>query len=117
MEETGTDPWHLFDRMFKAPTSAAAYAVATDQEFKLTWASSLLRDPSFGEGWDTTGPAMPDLAFFPTVHVLAANQSLKGKVAPYTNAIVAVNTAANTVQISVSTPYQPSPRLHYPRLR
>jgi hypothetical protein len=109
MEETGIDPWHLFDRMFKAPSSAAAYAVATDREFKLTWASSLLRHPDFGDGWDLTGPAIPDVAFNPTVHVLAPNQSLKGTVAAYANDIVGVNTAANTVEFVVSTPYS---RLH-----
>ena len=59
MEETGIDPWHSFDLMFKAPTSAMAYAIATDRQFKLTWASSLLRDPDFGAGWDTTGPNIP----------------------------------------------------------
>jgi len=110
MDETGTEPWHLFDRMFKAPTSAAAYAIATDKEFKLTWASSLLRDPDFGEGWDTTGPGIPAaLAVRVDVHILAPGQSLNGKVAPFTNDIVAVTTAANTLQFSVSTPYS---RLH-----
>jgi hypothetical protein len=59
LDETGTDPWHLFDRMFKAPTSAAAYAIAANREFKLTWASSLLQDSDFGEGWETTGPLYP----------------------------------------------------------
>ena len=106
MNETGTDPWHLFDRMFKAPTSTAAYAIATDAEFKLTWASSLLRDTEFGEGWDTTGPAIPDgLAIRVDAHVLAPGQSLTGKVAPFTNDIVAVTTNANVLQFSVSTPY------------
>ena len=109
MEETGIDPWHLFDRMFRAPTSAAAYAIATDREFKLTWASSLLRHPDFGDGWDLTGPAIPDIAFNPTVHVLGLNQSLKGTVAAYANDIVGVNTAANTLEFVVSTPYS---RLH-----
>ena len=109
MEETGIAPWHLFDRMFRAPTSAAAYAITTDREFKLTWASSLLRHPDFGDGWDLTGPAIPDVAFNPTVHVLALNQSLKGTVAAYANDIVAVNTAANTLAFVVSTPYS---RLH-----
>ncbi len=109
MEQSGIDPWPLFDRMFRAPTSAAAYAIATDREFKLTWASSLLRHPAFGDGWDSTGPAIPDVAFHPTVHVLALNQSLNGAVAAYANDIVAVNTAANTLEFVVSTPYS---RLH-----
>ena len=43
MDETGTNPWHSFDVMFKSHTSAQAYAVATDRQFKLTWASSFLR--------------------------------------------------------------------------
>ena len=109
MEETGADPWHSFDPMFKAHTSAAAYALATDHQFKLTWASSLLRKTDFGDGWDTTGPTIPNVGFVPTVHVLAAGQALSGKVSPYTNAIVGVNTNANALEVSVNTPYS---RLH-----
>jgi hypothetical protein len=112
MDETGTNPWHSFDVMFKSHTSAQAYAVATDRQFKLTWASSFLRRPSFGDGWDATGPAIPDagdMAFVPTVHVLAANQSLTGKVPAYTNAVVGITTSANALQVNVSTPYS---RLH-----
>ncbi|HTW08943.1 MAG TPA: hypothetical protein VME46_15620 [Acidimicrobiales bacterium] len=110
MEETGTDPWGKFDAMFKAPTSATAYAVATDAEFKLTWASSLLRRPAFGDGWDTTGPSIPqDAHYVPTVHVLAVGESLSGKVAPYTNAILGVASTANALQFTATTRYS---RLH-----
>jgi hypothetical protein len=110
MDESGIDPWHSFDLMFKAPTSKAAYDLATNGSFKTTWASSLLQKASWGEGWDTTGPAIPGGVWYtPKVTVLGVGQSLTGYVAPYTNAIVAVNTPADMLQVTVNTPYS---RLH-----
>jgi hypothetical protein len=110
MAETGINPWQKFDLMFKAPTSIAAYDLATDNDFLTTWASSLLRKGNWGEGWDTTGPAIPPRVWYiPKVTVLAVGGSLTGYVAPYTNAIVAVNTPADTLQVTVNTPYS---RLH-----
>jgi hypothetical protein len=105
MAETGNDPWHSFDLMFKAPTSMAAYDLATDSSFRTTWASSLLRK-TWGDGWTTTGPAIPPgVWYIPKVTVLGVGHSLSGHVAPYTNAVVAVNTTAQVLQVTVSTPY------------
>jgi hypothetical protein len=109
MAESGIDPWHTFDAMWNAPSSAAAYQVATNDTFKLTWASSLTRIKPFGQGWSTTGPAIPNVVYAPPVKVLGVNQSISSTVAPYTNAIVRVITTANALQISASTPWS---RLH-----
>jgi hypothetical protein len=106
MAETGNNPWQRFDLMFKAHTSMAAYNIATDDSFKTTWASSLLRKGAWGEGWNTTGPGIPGgVWYIPKVTVLGVGRSLSGHVAAYTNAVVAVNTPAEVLQVTVNTPY------------
>ena len=90
-------------------TSAAAYAIATDHEFKLTWASSLLRHRDFGDGWDSDRTGHPGCRFHPDRARAGAQPVAKRQVAAYANDIVAVNTAANTLEFVVSTPYS---RLH-----
>ncbi|HTW09306.1 MAG TPA: hypothetical protein VME46_17500, partial [Acidimicrobiales bacterium] len=104
MDETGTDPWHAFDKIFRAaPTSAQAYAMATDEEFKLTWASSFLRYRDYGEGWDTTGPDIPKISYIPKLYSLQNGSSISGKVAPYANLVLAVTTDANAIEVIVNT--------------
>ncbi|HVB91125.1 MAG TPA: hypothetical protein VND70_03395 [Acidimicrobiales bacterium] len=109
MTASGQDTWHLLDPMLKAPSSAAAYALAANSTLKLDWASSLARKPDFGKGWDATGPGITDSRYKPTVSVLRQGTVLKGDVAPYTNALIAFDPSADVVDITAGTPYS---RLH-----
>ena len=109
MAESGLDPWHLLGPMLKASGNTAAYDLGVDGTFRLTWASSLARQPRLGHGWDTTGPGIPAVAYHPAVSVLATGVVLSAKVAPYTNGLVEFNATADVVEVSASTAYS---RLH-----
>jgi len=109
LAESGVDPWGHFDNMLKAPDNAAAYASAVNDTFRHDWASSLARQPAFGEGWDTTGPAIPSTAYQPTVSELSNTTVLHATVAPYTNGIAEFNATADIVSIDVTNLYG---RLH-----
>jgi hypothetical protein len=109
MTDSGEDTWHLLDPMLKAGSSAAAYNVAADKTVRLTWASSLARQPSFGEGWDTTGPGIVARRYHPAITLLRTGTVVKGTVAPYTNGLIPFNPSADVVTVTTSTPYS---RLH-----
>jgi hypothetical protein len=109
MAESGLGPWHLLDPMLKASSNTAAYNLGVDGTFRLTWASSLARQPRLGHGWDTTGPGIPAIAYHPAVSVLATGTVLSAHVAAYTNALVEFNASADVVEVSASTNYS---RLH-----
>jgi hypothetical protein len=103
MTETGDDTWHLLDPMLRAGNSAAAYSLADNPTLSLDWASSLARQPGFGDGWDATGPGILDLKYNPATIVLGNGKTLTAKVAPYTNALIKFNPSANVVDISGGT--------------
>lgn len=65
MTSSGEDTWHLLDPMLKAPSSSAAYALAANSKLQEDWASSLARQPTFGDGWDATGPGITDVRYIP----------------------------------------------------
>ena len=109
MSDSGEDTWHLLDPMLKAGSSAAAYNVAADKTVRLTWASSLARQPSFGVGWDTTGPGIIGRRYHPAITLLRTGTVVKGTVAPYTNMLVPFNPSADVVTVTTSTPYS---RMH-----
>ena len=89
--------------MLKAGSSAAALPLAANNALKQDWASSLAREPSFGPGWDATGPGITDARYSPVVSVLRAGTVLKGKVAPYANGLVEFSPATDVVHIVAST--------------
>jgi hypothetical protein len=95
--------------MLKAPSSAAAYAVAANNTLRLSWASSLAREPGFGNGWDATGPGITNSKYRPNVSVVHTGTVLKDNVQPYTNALIRFSPAADVVDITASTPFS---RLH-----
>ncbi len=109
MTNSGENTWHLLDPMLKAGSSAAAYGVAADKQVRLTWASSLARQDSFGQGWQTRGPGITSATDHPGVQTLAAGSTLSGTVSPYTNKLVEFTTSANVVDISATTPFS---RMH-----
>jgi hypothetical protein len=109
MTNSGEDTWHLLDPMLKAGSSAAAYNVAASKTVRLTWASSLARQSSFGKGWQTSGPGITSATVHPGIHEVVIGTTITGNVAPYTNALVEFRAASDIVDISASTPYS---RLH-----
>jgi hypothetical protein len=109
MTESGIDTWHLLDPMLKVGSSAAAYALAANSTLKEDWASSLARQPSFGQEWDANGPDITNVKYNPAVTVLRTGTVLGGKVAPYTNALIPFSPATDVVHITTTTAYS---RLH-----
>jgi hypothetical protein len=110
MAETGTSPWAHLDVMLRAGTSPAAYLLGVNRQFQDSWASSLVRQP-FGSAWVTSGPGIPELSYHPPIAVLRNGSVVSGYVAPYTNALAAVDVAADVVDVSVSGS---NGRLHAP---
>jgi hypothetical protein len=109
MAESGINPWSRLDAMLKASGNAAAYAIAVNDTFRTNWASSLARRPSLGTGWDTTGPGITSATYTPTPTTLGNGSTVGKKVAPYTNAVVETNVAADAVSVTVTGNYA---RLH-----
>jgi hypothetical protein len=59
LQESYIDPWSRFQSTFTASSNAAAYARATAPAagaFLDSWAAGYARRPTWGSGWDTTGP-------------------------------------------------------------
>jgi hypothetical protein len=109
MTSSGEDTWHLLDPMLKASSSSAAYALAANAKLREDWASSLARQPGFGDGWDASGPGIPDDKYDPSTTILRSGTSLAASVKPYTNALIKFTSAANVVTITVTSPYN---RMH-----
>jgi hypothetical protein len=110
LTNSGEDTWRLLDPMLKAPSSAAAYAVGAGTEARLTWASSLARQPSLGKGWQTTGPGITSAAYGSSLDNIALGTKVTDTVDPYTNDVLRFRaTTADVIDVSVSTPYS---RLH-----
>jgi hypothetical protein len=110
MTNSGEDTWHLLDPMLRAGSSPAAYNVAADNEVRLTWASSLARQPSLGQGWQTTGPGITSATYHPSVDSIADGTKVTDTVDPYTNDVIRFTvTSAEIVDVTVSTKYS---RLH-----
>jgi hypothetical protein len=111
MADTGMSPWTRVDPMLRAGSSEAAYLLGVNRDSQASWASSLARQP-FGSGWQTSGPGVPpDLSYHPAIAVVRNGSNVSGQVAPYSNALVAVDIAADVVDVTVSGPYG---RLHAP---
>jgi hypothetical protein len=109
MTQGGEDTWHLLDPMLKAASNAAAYALAANSTLKEDWASSLARQPDLGDGWDATGPGIPDYGYAPSTRVLRNGTSLAASVKPYTNALIKFTPATDVVTITATSPYS---RMH-----
>ncbi len=110
MTNSGENTWHLLDPMLKAGSSAAAYNVAADKEVRLTWASSLARDPGLGKGWQTTGPGITSATYHPPTYEVAQGSKFTAAVPPYANAVIRFGvSSADVVDLTVSSPYS---RLH-----
>jgi len=110
MTNSGENTWHLLDPMLRAGGSAAAYSVAANKEVRLTWASSLARQPGLGKGWDTTGPGITSATYHPGIYKLANGSKFSDSVAPYANGLVRFQVkGADVVDLSVNTQYS---RLH-----
>jgi hypothetical protein len=103
MSASGDDTWHLLDPMLKASGNAAAYAVASNPTLDLYWASSLTRQPGFGDGWDATGPGITDATYTPSTTDLKQGKVLTDHVAPYTNAVVKFKPSADVVDVAGGT--------------
>jgi hypothetical protein len=110
MTETGTNPWTRIDAMLKAGGSPAAFHVGANRAFQDSWASSLARQP-FGSGWQTSGPGIPKVSYHPPIGVVRDGSVVSGEVAPYTNALAAVDVAADVVNVTVANSQG---RLHSP---
>jgi hypothetical protein len=103
MSASGDDTWHLLDPMLRASGNAAAYAVASTPTLDLDWASSLTRQSGFGAGWDATGPGITDARYNPDTTIVKNRTILRATVAPYTNAVIKFNPAADVVDVSGGT--------------
>ena len=104
------DTWHLLDPMFRAPSNGAAYSLAANGKLREDGASTLARQPSFGDGWNATGPGIPDDARFnPATSIVRNGTSIAASVKPYTNGLIKFTSAADVVTITATSPYS---RLH-----
>ena len=107
---SGQDTWHLLDPMLRAPSNGAAYSLAANGKLREDWASTLARQPSFGDGWNATGPGIPDDARFnPTTTIVKNGTSLAASLKPYTNGLIKFTSTADVVTITATSPYS---RLH-----
>ena len=109
MTSSGEDTWNLLDPMLKATSNSAAYSLAANGKLREDWASSLARQPNFGDGWDATGPGIPDARFNPTTTIVKNGTSLSASVKPYTNGLIKFTSSADVVTITATSPYS---RLH-----
>lgn len=107
MDETGVDPWSVFDAMFRAAPSGniAAYTAgvgSSEGRFLDTWATGFLRDSSLGGEWDTTGPEISNDHYAPTTHAIGNSGTAGGSVGALANDIGKVNITAEVVNIEAS---------------
>jgi hypothetical protein len=109
MTGSGEDTWHLLDPMLKSASNSAAYALAANGKLQEDWASSLARQPSFGDGWDATGPGIPDERYNPTTSIVRNGTSVGASVKPYTNGLIKFTSTADVVTITATSPFS---RLH-----
>jgi hypothetical protein len=106
LQETGTDVWAAFPRMWAAGSNNLAIfkaAGADREDFYDSWASSVLRDPGRGPAWYTDGsPGAPAASrYSPSVIGISDGMEV-GLSAPFvTNDIYQFNVAADLVHIQV----------------
>src|SRR5665648_509650 len=63
-EQSGADPWTAMVEMLTAPSSRSALETLFDEapeEAMRTIATAVVREPSLGSGWESTGPGIPAL--------------------------------------------------------
>ncbi|MFO0728964.1 MAG: hypothetical protein U1E65_34610 [Myxococcota bacterium] len=107
LQRKGVDVWRKMDDQLRAVVSGdvAAYETVggTDEGFLNAWAASYFRisgRPGFSEDWDMSGRALPDDARFTVTPVpIGDGDSASFNAPPYTNTPVALDLAADVVQL------------------
>ncbi len=83
-ESTAIDPWAaLRNAVGKTSAAALANTGALTDSFLDTWASSLFRQPAFGNAWQTDGPTMSALRASPEVVAVGNGAQTSRSAVPY----------------------------------
>jgi hypothetical protein len=89
VQETGGDVFGSFPKVMQAISAGDVPAfnafVSSSDRFFSTWPTGLLRQPSLGADWDTTGPGITRDAVRPGVMAIAGGASPGGSVLAYAN--------------------------------
>ena len=106
LAETGTDPWSVLPDMWAAGSDNIAIfeqANANTNAFLDSWASSVMREPSRGAAWDTTGPGIEgtDASFAPPWFALNNATSVDLSSAFFDNSIRMLQVNTDLLHVSI----------------
>jgi hypothetical protein len=107
LEETGHDPWATQPAMWALGPGASSSALfvasgATDEGFLGSWASSVVRYPSFGVEWDTKGPGITSDFATSTDMQISDGGTMNAKAGPYTLAPYYVESHTDVLEFDIN---------------
>jgi hypothetical protein len=105
LAENGVDPWSEIPALLANPGSDGTYeggydaAMSKAGDFLDSWASSVVRSPTLGLAWDTTGPSLTSAHYRPLRASLGNGNSFSDSLPDEASDVQALDISAEVIEV------------------